>query len=128
MVKRKELEARYKFRFITLFKTFILFVGLSIFAGAITTLICKSVDITFDMTSNFFYVVAASSLAGSLGIIAVFAPSGLGVKEGVLAIFFSTLFSKEILLAILVTFRLFTTVVDILFFLISKAIIFFRPS
>jgi len=57
-----------------------------------------------------------------------FAPSGLGVREGVLAVFFSALFPKEIVLVILILMRLVVTVVDLFFFLISKGILVVRKK
>lgn len=127
-LKKKDIDDKYKFRFVTLLKTSAIFLLISIFLGVPFTLICKSVSPTFDIISNFFFIVGVSSLAGSIGILAVFAPSGLGVREGVLAVFFSALFPKEIVFVILILMRLVVTVVDLFFFLISKGIFVIRKK
>jgi len=126
--KKKEIESKYEFRFGTLIKTFLIFVVLGILLGIPAALICLSVDPAFDITLNFFYIVAALNIAGSIGILAVFAPAGLGVREGILAIFFSTLFSKEIVLVILIIMRLIPTLVDLSFFIISKVVLVYRSE
>lgn len=128
VLKKEEIEVKYEFRFGTLLKTFMIFVIINIFMGIPLTLICKSVSPTFDIIPNFFFIVGVSSLAGSIGILAVFAPSGLGVREGVLAVFFSALFPKEIVLVILILMRLTTTIVDLVFYLISKEILVIRKA
>jgi uncharacterized membrane protein YbhN (UPF0104 family) len=85
---------------------------------------------SFDLTSNYFYLVGAGALAGSIGMLAVFAPSGLGVREGILVVFLSALFPREAILMILVVMRLTATVADLGFFLVSKGIFHVgdRPS
>ncbi|MBW1690537.1 MAG: flippase-like domain-containing protein [Deltaproteobacteria bacterium] len=128
VIKGRKMEDIYTFKFSTLIKTFLIFCGMSVLIGVPSALICQSIVPRFDIISNFFYIVGATSLAGSIGILAVFAPSGLGVREGVLAIFFSVLFSKEAVLVILILMRLLTTIVDLVFFLISKFLLLFRVS
>ena len=91
-------------------------------------LVCRSVVSDFNMMNNFFYLTGATNLAGSLGILAVFAPSGLGVREGILTVFLSQLFTKEIVLVCVVLMRLTATITDILFFIVSKGILMVKNS
>ncbi len=126
VVNKKEIGTNYKFKFGTLFKTFVLYIGVGILTAAAYALICQSVVSSFNITSNFPLFVGATCLAGSLGVIAVFAPSGLGVREGVLTILFSSLFIKEDLLVILVILRLTDIAIDLSFFLLSKSVLIIR--
>lgn len=122
ILKKKEPEARYAFQTGTLIKTLAVFVCLSVLAGIPTTLICRTVVPSCDVAGNFLYITGAANLAGALGILAIIAPGGLGVREGVFAVLFSVLFSMEDILIIVVFLRLMSIVVDFAFFLLSKCI------
>jgi len=123
MFKGKEIGARYALRFRTMYKIFSLLVLIGILNGIPAVLVCRSVVPSFDLTSNFFYVAGAGCFAGCMGILAVFAPSGLGVREGIFTIFLTVLFPREAILVILVVMRLSATIADLGFFLVSKGIL-----
>lgn len=71
---------------------------------------------------DFFFIVGTFNLAGALGMIAVFAPSGIGVRDGVQLILLSAIFPKEIALAITIFSRLWSAAVDVLFYLVATFI------
>jgi hypothetical protein len=57
-------------------------------------------------------MAAAVVLSGILGLISLFAPAGLGVREAVLTALLSVYFSLPVGVAIALAFRLATTLVD----------------
>lgn len=61
------------------------------------------------------FVVGANILAGVVGMLAVFAPSGLGVREGLLVVFLGLVMSPAEALAVAVLSRLWSVIVDALF-------------
>lgn len=74
-------------------------------------------EVTPDM---FFYFVGAFSLSGAIGMAVPFLPSGLGVREGVQLVLLSVIFPKEIALAITIFSRLWSAVIDVLFYALSS--------
>lgn len=60
-------------------------------------------------------VIGATSLAGALGMLAIFAPSGIGVREAALVLFFVQFTSVEIAVLYAVYSRLWSIVADLLF-------------
>lgn len=122
VLRKRELEERYALRNSTFWKTCLLFGILAVASGAPFAILCRAVAPDFDMVGNFFYLVSASTLSGSLGMLALFAPGGLGVREGVLSVFFASLFSKESVLLIVVLLRLSAIVGDIGFFAVSHGL------
>lgn len=71
------------------------------------------------------YVMGASSLAGAIGMLAIFTPSGLGVREGVLLVLLAAVMPKEIALVVAIAGRIISVVVDLLFLGLTKATLHF---
>jgi glycosyltransferase 2 family protein len=65
------------------------------------------------------YILGAFNLAGVIGTLAVFAPSGLGVREGVQLLFLYFIIPKETAILIVALARLWSTALDLVFFLIN---------
>ncbi|MFI5212565.1 MAG: lysylphosphatidylglycerol synthase domain-containing protein [Candidatus Saccharimonadales bacterium] len=70
--------------------------------------------------NNLLFVVGVSNLAGALGMLAIFAPSGIGVREGILLTLLSLVMPPEYALIVTVTSRLWDVGLDLLFFAITK--------
>ncbi len=66
--------------------------------------------------ADIFYVMGVSNLAGALGMLAIFAPSGLGVREGILLTLLGLIMPVEYALAITVVSRLWDVAMDGIFF------------
>lgn len=94
----------------------------ALLSGSSLFFVAKSVypALGFD---NFFFVVAASNLAGAISMLAVFAPGGLGVREGTQLALFQTIMPGAIAAVIVVFTRLWGITMDVLFFLAGKAIL-----
>jgi uncharacterized membrane protein YbhN (UPF0104 family) len=58
---------------------------------------------------------AGISIAGTLGVLALFAPSGLGVREGFIVIFLSLVMPVELAVASAVMLRISALFVDVIF-------------
>lgn len=67
-------------------------------------------------------VVGATSLAGALGMLAIFAPSGIGVREAALVLFFIQFASLEVAVLYAVYSRLWSILADLLFLGVAEAI------
>lgn len=62
------------------------------------------------------YVVGSASIASAISLLAVFAPGGIGVREGVQVLLLSALMPTEAAVLITVVTRLWSVLVDVLFF------------
>lgn len=84
---------------------------LSGIAGAL--LICSIYDgIT---AAKFWYIVAATSMSVAIGMVALFAPAGMGVKEGLQLVLMASIMPKEIALIGVTLNSIHSVVSDILF-------------
>jgi uncharacterized membrane protein YbhN (UPF0104 family) len=72
---------------------------------------------------NFFFVVAAGNLAGAVSMLIIFIPSGIGVREGVQLGLLKVIMPAAIATAAVVLTRVWTIVMDLLFFAISWVIL-----
>lgn len=68
----------------------------------------------------FFYIVGTYGLAGAIGMAIPLLPSGLGVRDGVQLVLLSAVFSKEISLVLVVYSRLWSSLIDVLFYVIAE--------
>lgn len=68
------------------------------------------------------YIMGASNLAGALSMLAFFAPSGIGVREGLQVAMLSIIMPTEIALAIALFTRLWSVIIDFIFFGITWAV------
>lgn len=72
--------------------------------------------------SDMLYVIGVSNLAGAIGMLALFAPSGLGVREGILLTLLSIIMPTELALTVTVVSRLWDISVDGVFFVVTKIV------
>lgn len=99
----------------------------SLINGISLFFIAKGIDPSLGY-SNILFTIGASSLAGAAGMVAVFAPSGLGVREGIQLVLFSLIMPKELAVAVTVATRLWIIAVDFMFFGISKWVARTQPA
>ncbi len=76
--------------------------------------------------TQFLYVGGIFGLAVIIGMITVFAPSGLGVREGILTLGLSVVMPKEYALIIALLARIWATAAELLFILIIYLIYQYR--
>jgi len=70
---------------------------------------------------NILFVIGVSNLAGALGMLAIFAPSGIGVREGILLTLLTVVMPPEFALLVTVASRLWDVAMDFIFFGVTKA-------
>ncbi len=90
----------------------------SLFSGASYFFLTASITGDLDF-ANFLYIIGTFNLAGAIGTAAVFAPSGIGVREGIQVIFLSQIVPLEIALIISLFARIWSTAIDISFFFLA---------
>lgn len=88
-----------------LYGTFLFFMAKAVFPA-----------LPFD---NLIFVIGAGNLAGALGILSIFAPSGLGVRDGIQLLLFSVIMPPEFALVITVLTRLWDIVLDLVFYVLA---------
>jgi hypothetical protein len=86
------------------------FVNWALFGFALFVFIRSFYALEFD---SILYLAGAFSLSSIIGILAVFAPSGLGVREGVLALFLAPAMPNSVALVVSVATRLWLTVAEL---------------
>lgn len=64
-------------------------------------------------------LTAAVLIAGTLGTLALIAPAGLGVREGILIVLFSLLMPRSVAVAAALVLRLWSIAMDLLYFLVA---------
>lgn len=69
---------------------------------------------------NILFVMGVSNLAGALGMLAFFAPSGIGVREGVLIVLLSIVIPIEFAVVVAVFTRLWGLVLDVGFLISAR--------
>lgn len=67
-------------------------------------------------TSDFLFIVGVTNLANAASMLAFFAPSGIGVREGIQIALLSIIMPTEFALVISVVIRLWSIVLDLIFF------------
>lgn len=90
----------------------------AIFNGLVVFFVAKAVYAELD-PGNALFIMSAANLAGAVGMLAVFAPSGIGVREGVLLLLLGLVMPAEAALATVVLARLWDVLADFAFFGIS---------
>ena len=103
----------------TVVKGALLYVVGALLSGTALFFIAKAVypGLGYD---NMLFVIGVSNLAGALGMLAIFAPSGIGVREGILLGLLSIVMPTEFALLVTVTSRLWDVALDGIFFAIGK--------
>jgi uncharacterized membrane protein YbhN (UPF0104 family) len=71
--------------------------------------------------SQLLFVVGVSTLAGAVSMLAVFAPGGIGVREGIQIALLSLVMSTELAFLVAVTTRLHGVAIDVAFYLLARA-------
>jgi uncharacterized membrane protein YbhN (UPF0104 family) len=115
LIKKKTFDKDHYVTGKLILRGSLLYVGGALLSGLSLFFIAKAVypELAYE---NIFYVMGAANIAAAVSMLAFFAPSGLGVREGIQLLLFSIIMPTEIALVIIVITRLWSIVVDILFF------------
>ncbi len=114
-----DLESRYHLRLAPLLKIGLAYMGIHLVSVLPYFLLAKAIqpDLAFDLLP---YLGASYLLAGVLGTLAVFAPSGIGVREGVQLILLAPVLPAAVLVVLVVLARVWSAALDLVFFGISR--------
>ncbi|MDQ3065383.1 MAG: hypothetical protein M3Q36_03890, partial [bacterium] len=70
--------------------------------------------------NDALFIMGVGNIAGAISMLAIFAPSGLGVREGVQLTLLSLIMPTELALLVTITTRLWGVAMDVIFFGIAK--------
>lgn len=115
LIKKKTFDKEHYVTGKLILRGSLLYVGGALLSGLSLFFIAKAVypELAYE---NIFYVMGAANIAAAASMLAFFAPSGLGVREGIQLLLFSSIMPTEIALVIIVITRLWSIVIDLLFF------------
>jgi uncharacterized membrane protein YbhN (UPF0104 family) len=113
-VRKQDLEVEHLPDNATIGKGILAFLVSSVLSGLSFYFVAAAVDPALDWSSVLF-IIGASNLASALSMLAVFAPAGLGVREGVQLTMLLLVMSPEQALVATVLMRLWSIVMDALF-------------
>ena len=119
VLKRKELEQIHLPNGRLIFRGAVLYGAGSFLSGLAFFFLTKALypELTTD---NLFFVMGASNLAGAVSMLAIFVPSGLGVREGVQLVLLSAILPKEVALVVTLAIRLWAVAMDLTFFFSAR--------
>lgn len=69
---------------------------------------------------HYFFIVGTFNLAGAMGMATPFLPSGLGIRDGVQLVLLSIIMPKETAIIVTVASRLWSALIDIVFYVSAK--------
>jgi len=121
VLKHKQLETEHLVSSRTVMRGTLLYLADAVINGLSLFFIAKAVDPGLAY-HNMVFAMGAGSLAGAASMLAVFAPSGLGVREGIQLVLFSLIMPKELALAVTIITRLWSVGIDVIFFGLSRLI------
>ncbi|NCC88528.1 MAG: FAD-binding protein, partial [Clostridia bacterium] len=118
LVKHKDFSDEHTATGKTIAKGFGLYVVGSLISSLSLFFVAKALypELGYE---HIFFVMGASTLAGAVSMVAIFAPSGIGVREGIQLALLSIIMPTEIALVITIVTRLWSVVIDLVFFGIS---------
>jgi uncharacterized membrane protein YbhN (UPF0104 family) len=118
IIKKSSLEKKY---FITL-GPLLKIAGLYLLVHSLSALpiyfLFRAVGIDLSFI-QLLYVAGAFIFAGAIGTMALFVPSGLGVREGVILLLLANVLPAEESLIIVIVLRLWSVVLDLLYWALS---------
>jgi uncharacterized membrane protein YbhN (UPF0104 family) len=119
LVKKKTLDIEHQVDRRTITKGALLYTLGAFISGASLFFIAKAVypELTY---SNVFFVMGVGNLAAAASMLAIFAPSGIGVREGIQLVLLSLIMPREFALVITIITRLWGIAIDFLFYGIAK--------
>lgn len=121
LLRHKDIESEHLATNQTILRGTSLYLVNSLINGTSLFFIAKGVDPSLAY-HNITFAMGAASLAGAASMLAIFAPSGIGVREGIQLVLFSLIMPKELALAVTIITRLWSVGMDFVFFGLSRLI------
>lgn len=119
LLKRKQFPQEHYVSFDSVSKGFGMYIIGAIISSASLFFVALSVypELSYN---ELLYVMGVGTLAGAVSMLAIFAPSGLGVREGIQLVLLSVIMPTEYALVITVLTRLWGIVTDFIFFILAS--------
>lgn len=117
-IRKKQLAAEHLANPRTIIQGASLYAIGSILSGLSFFFVAKAVYPELAFT-DIWFVMGVTNLASAASMLAFFAPSGLGVREGIQLVLLTLIMPAELALVVTVVMRLWSIVIDFLFFGIS---------
>lgn len=121
ILKRQWLLPPNRIKYTALIQAFILYCGVLMLNGVSVYLIMKGLHAELDLGS-YMYITGVAAFSGSMGILAIFAPGGIGVRDGILVILLSEIVPPEIAILTAMILRAWLLAVDLLFLIVAYII------
>lgn len=128
IIKHDKLASEHFATRTVIFRGVALYFVSSVLNGLVFFLVARAVYPPLEWV-DLLYVMAIGNLSGALGMLAIFVPSGIGVREGVQLLLLGLIMPTEFAAIIAVLARLQSVVVDLAFFAIARMSVFlFKPK
>lgn len=95
------------------------YIATTIFDGIWLYLVALAINPSLGI-EHLLFVIGITAAANAMSIIAIFAPGGIGVKDGIQLVLFSTLMSTELALAVTILNRLWSLAIDMAFYILTR--------
>lgn len=118
LIRKKGQSKDHQVNTVTILKAAVLYVVASILNGVMLYFIAAAVYPAIN-PGDLIYIIGAATLALTLGIVALFAPGGIGVRDGVQLVLLSIIMPAEYALIVTVITRLISVGSDLIFFAVS---------
>lgn len=127
LMRKKQLAKEHLAKRKTIVNGSLVYLAGAVVSGLAFFFVAKSVfpSLGYD---NLLFVIGAANISGAIGMLAIFVPSGIGVRDGIFLAMLSVIMPTEIALVITVVSRLWGVVMDLVFLGFSKATELILPS
>ena len=125
LLKKKKLEERYLLKAPALLRIAPMYFVIHSLSSLPIYFLIRSAGYELSPI-DLMYVSGAFIFAGAVGTLAIFAPSGIGVREGIILLFLSNVLPAEVSVVIVVLLRLWSVVLDLTYWAMSYIIVKYR--
>lgn len=126
VLKKKSIEQEHMIDWKLILRS-LLFFSVSMTIGGISYFLLTQAIFPLSLVKLPYYI-GAINIASSIGIASIIAPSGIGVKEGILILFFNEIMPKDIVVVVTIFSRIWGLIMDLMFFIISYFLSEFRKE
>lgn len=121
LIRRKTPHVELRTNFRATFRSYILYVVGAFITGSSYFFLTLSLYPEISLES-YWFIIGAFILAGALGMVTPFVPSGLGVRDGVQLVLLSMIMPKEVALVVTVVSRIWSAAIDLIFYALARLI------
>ena len=125
MVRKKDFPSEHLATFTVIKRGFLLYLITAAEAGVVLYLTSVAIGLPVEAT-DLTYLIGATTLAGAVGMLAIFVPSGIGVREGVLIALLAPVIGVENAVVVTIATRIISVITDLLFYVFSVIAIRFK--